>query len=139
LTTSSSPLRYLLDTSVCVQVLRGHEPSLHRLSTMRPDEIALAAMTVAELRYGASKSRLARVAHDLLDAFLEPAEILPFDRDAAEQHASSRRALDLAGTPIGERDLVIASTALARGLIVATHNVREFVRVPGLDLEAWVS
>lgn len=37
-----------------------------------------------------------------------------------------------AGTPIGERDLMIAATALANGHDVLTANVREFERVPGL-------
>jgi tRNA(fMet)-specific endonuclease VapC len=46
-------------------------------------------------------------------------------------------ALSRAGTPIGERDLVIASTALAHGLTVATGNIGEFARVPGLRVEAW--
>jgi tRNA(fMet)-specific endonuclease VapC len=41
------------------------------------------------------------------------------------------------GLPIGERDLVIASTAAAQGLAVATGNLREFQRVPGLVVEAW--
>ena len=56
----------------------------------------------------------------------------------ARQYAQSRLTLERAGRPIGERDLLIASIALARGLIVVSHNVSEFARVPGLKTEDWV-
>jgi tRNA(fMet)-specific endonuclease VapC len=39
--------------------------------------------------------------------------------------------------PIGERDLLIAATAKSLVLIVVTHNVREFSRVPDLKVEDW--
>ncbi len=94
-------------------------------------------MTVAELRYGASKARAPKLAHDLLDELLATAQILAFDTVAAEHHALRRRALEQAGTPIGERDLVIAATALAHELKVATGNAREFQRVEGLEVEVW--
>ncbi|MFM8910174.1 MAG: type II toxin-antitoxin system VapC family toxin [Gemmatimonadota bacterium] len=48
-----------------------------------------------------------------------------------------RLALGTVGQPIGERDLIIAATALAHGCDVATGNLREFTRVPGLRVEAW--
>jgi hypothetical protein len=41
------------------------------------------------------------------------------------------------GKPIGPYDLQIAAIARAHGLIVVTHNTREFARVPGLMLEDW--
>jgi tRNA(fMet)-specific endonuclease VapC len=42
-----------------------------------------------------------------------------------------------AGTPIGPHDVLIAGQALARGLVLVTHNTREFRRVPGLVVEDW--
>ena len=131
-------MRYLLDTSVCVEILRGHVASVRRLAALSPDDAALASMTIAELRYGAIRARTSRVAHERLSAFVAAFEVLSFDVGAAERHASSRHALALSGTPVGERDLVIAATALANGLIVATGNFREFQRVPGLGVEAWI-
>ena len=52
--------------------------------------------------------------------------------------SDSGEALEAAGRLIGERGLVIAATALAHSLMVATHNVREFERAPGLVVEKWV-
>jgi predicted nucleic acid-binding protein len=68
---------------------------------------------------------------------LEPCESLPFDDLAAEHYARVRRTLEARGTPIGERDLIIASLALAHDLVVVTSNTCEFGRVEGLVLEDW--
>jgi tRNA(fMet)-specific endonuclease VapC len=45
--------------------------------------------------------------------------------------------LETQGTPIGGNDLLIAATAIAHGLILVTHNTREFGRVAGLKIEDW--
>ena len=68
---------------------------------------------------------------------IEPFGVLPFDREAAEAYARSRLALERAGRPIGERDLLIASIALARGLTrdlpVSRKQGPAEARLAGLD------
>ena len=59
-------------------------------------------------------------------------------RSCPARYADIRFELERAGRPIGERDLLIASTARARGLTVVTHNVSEFSRVPHLAVEDWL-
>ena len=130
-------MRYLLDTSVCVQVLRGHPASVRRLSALGPDAVALPTMAIAELRYGALRAKVTRAANARLDSFISVFDIVAFDADAAERHATIRHALAVAGTPIGERDLIVAATALSHEFVVATANLRAFQRVPGLTVEAW--
>lgn len=131
-------MRHLLDTDICIWVLREREPVLSRVRRESPGDLAIASMTEAELRYGARNSSdpdagLARV-ESLLSA---PIEVLPFDRHAARLHAELRYALR--SQPIGERDLVIASVGLAHGLTLVTRNSREFVRVPGLTTADWTT
>ncbi len=48
-----------------------------------------------------------------------------------------KSALPYSGTPIGAYDLQIAAIALASNLILVTHNIREFERVDGLQVEDW--
>jgi tRNA(fMet)-specific endonuclease VapC len=60
---------------------------------------------------------------------------LPFDDAAAHEFGHIRASLETVGTPIGPYDMQIAAIALVYGLIVVTHNVREFERVAGLKIE----
>ena len=57
---------------------------------------------------------------------------------AAQHHGSIRCSLEKLGTPIGVNDLHIAAQARSQGLVLVTHNVSEFARVPGLMVENWV-
>jgi len=63
-------------------------------------------------------------------------EVVEFDREDARQAGELRAALAAAGTPIGPY-VLIAGQALARSLILVTHNTGEFQRVPGLRFEDW--
>ena len=125
----------LLDTSVIVAALRRDAGVLRRLRASSPDDFRIPSVAVAELAYGAERSADPARATVIWRAFVEPFEVVPFDRAAAEVHGRLRFALRT--QPIGERDLLIAATAAAHGLAVATGNVREFTRVPGLVVEAW--
>jgi tRNA(fMet)-specific endonuclease VapC len=130
-------MKYLLDTSTCVFVLRGHAGTTERLSAAAGPDVAVSVMSVAELWVGVRKSREPEVRRIGLQGFLAPLRLLPFDAPAAERYVEARCALEAEGRPIGERDLIIAATALSRGLTVVTNNTREFGRVPGLRVEDW--
>lgn len=130
-------MRYLLDTNTCIAALRKHRAVLARIVQCAPDDLAVATMTVAELWFGAFKSVDAARSRAVVDAFLAPLAWLPFDDAAAERYATARFHLEARGTPIGERDLIIAATALPHGLTVITRNTREFEGVPALRVEDW--
>jgi tRNA(fMet)-specific endonuclease VapC len=49
-----------------------------------------------------------------------------------------RKALEVAGTPLGPNDLLIAAHAKTLGLTVVTDNEREFARVKGLSVVNWL-
>lgn len=93
-------------------------------------------MTEAELLLGALKGNSVANSAATESLIAEIGVVLPFDSQAARKHAELRYALR--AQPIGERDLVIASTAIVNDLVLATGNVREFGRVPGLQVEDWI-
>ena len=130
-------MAYLLDTNTCVYAIKRRPEVLDRLAARSPDDVLVSAITVAELWFGARKSSRPQAARKAVDAFLKPFEVVAFDAEAAEHYAIVRLVLERAGQPIGERDLLIASSALAAGLAVVTHNVGEFSRVPALRVEDW--
>jgi tRNA(fMet)-specific endonuclease VapC len=66
-------VRYLLDTNICVFVIRRKSAAvLARFERYGIDELAISTVTLAELRYGADKSRRPENNHAALDAFLVP-------------------------------------------------------------------
>jgi predicted nucleic acid-binding protein len=104
-----------------------------------PQACSIAAITWSELRAGALRARGTKHAAGR-EAFLADLAMLipivPFDRRCAEIRAEVHEHLRARGEMIGERDLQIAVTALAGGHQLATLNVGEFARVPGLALVA---
>lgn len=130
----------MLDTDICVQLLRGQAPRLlRRLRRRKVDEAAISSITLAELQYGAAKS--ARPGHHamLLAQFLAPLAIAPFDGVAAEVYGKVRTALERQGVPIGPLDTLIAAHALSLDGTLVTRNEREFRRVEGLRVENWLT
>ncbi len=133
-------MRYLLDTNICVYALKHRPPEvLERLQTVGKAAVAVSVITVLELRQGAEKSQQATANHARLDLFLGPLRVLPFDEEAALAGARLRAHLERLGRPIGDLDSLIAAQALAREMILVTNNLREFDRVPALQVENWVS
>jgi tRNA(fMet)-specific endonuclease VapC len=127
---------WLVDTNALIHAMRGRPPRVwQELRRRAPSEIAVSSVTIAELWYGAEKHSDPSAKREAWAAVLAPYDVLSFDRAAAEHHARLRYALRHA--PIGERDLLIAAIALAKGLIVVTHNTGEFGRVPDLVVEDW--
>ena len=133
-------MRFCLDTNTCIDAMKGTWPGMaERFRQHVPEDIGVPAMVRAELLLGALKSRNPERTGELVDAFLAPFELLPFDRAAAGHYADIRHQLETAGKPIGPNDRVIAATARSRNLTLITHNRREFTRVPGLATEDWVT
>jgi tRNA(fMet)-specific endonuclease VapC len=130
-------VRYLLDTNICVFALKQRDRVIEHLRRCSPQDVGVAIITVAELWFGARKSIRPDATRREIDAFLKPFEVLPFDQAAADEYARLRFELERVGRPIGERDLLIASIAVARRLVVVTHNVSEFGRLAGLIVEDW--
>lgn len=127
---------WLLDTTVLIEAQRGRPERVRaRMLAMAPEDLAVSTITLAELWYGCQRSPDPERKRVLWSRFLEPFDVLSFDREAAERHGELR--YHLRHEPIGERDLLIASIAVANGLGVVTANRREFARVPDLTVENW--
>ena len=132
--------RFMLDTSMCVELLRDRAPrALARMRSLEVDEVAISSITLAELQYGVAKSVNPAKHAVLLVEFCAPLDILSFDAPAAETYGRVRTTIERDGTPIGPLDTLIASHALAVNATLVSTNEREFCRVPGLRVENWIS
>jgi tRNA(fMet)-specific endonuclease VapC len=131
-------ISYLLDTNICVFLIRNKSQALlHRFRQHPVGEIGISAVTLAELRYGADKSQDPAANHAALDAFLVPLTIRDFDAEAASHYGKIRTDLEGRGLPIGPLDTMIAAHARSLGVTVVTNNATEFSRAPGLTIEDW--
>src|SRR5258708_6628783 len=129
-------MRYLLDSNVVIALLNDSSSrAARRAKRERAGDLGLSAIAAHELFHGAFKSR--RTAQNLtrLDALRFP--LVEFDGEDAREAGLIRAQLGSHGIPIGSYDVLIAGQAMARGLTLVTHNIREFSRVPGLQIEDW--
>ena len=129
---------YLLDTNVCIHLLNERHPAiLQHFRQHSPADIALCSVVKAELLYGARRSQRVEANLQLLKAFFAPLQSLPFDDDCAEHYGKIHADLLTQGKPIGPNDALIASVARAHNATLITHNIGEFSRVVGLQIEDW--
>lgn len=129
---------YLLDTNAIASHLRNNKgPVSVKLASLGNDYIHISSVTRAELVFGAlhSKDPMRHQLH--LNTFLANINEIPFDRECANEYGEIRADLERRGLRISSNDVMIAATAKVHGLILVTHNTREFVRVPGLQIEDW--
>ena len=131
-------MTYMLDTNICVYIMKNRpEKVLERFKKELNNGICISSITLAELEHGMkNSSNPARNEQSLL-RFLLPLSILPFGPEEASEYGEIRTYLQKQGTPIGPMDTLIAAHARSEGLILVTNNIREFERVPDLELENW--
>ena len=127
----------LIDTSVLISMERQRRPFSDLTTAASNEPMALAAITASELLVGVLRSdspqrRLRGEA--FVEAVLESIPVLPFDLRVARIHAEIWAVLAATGQGIGSNDTMIAATALAHGHVVLTDNIRDFNRVPGLEV-----
>ena len=132
-------LRYMLDTDICIYALRHQFPTLQDMFNRRAEQLAVSPVVLGELYFGVEKSARPDDNLKVLESFAARLEVLPFDAAAAAHSGQIRASLHRAGQPIGPYDLMIAGHARSLGLVLVTHNTREFGRVPGLLVEDWSS
>jgi tRNA(fMet)-specific endonuclease VapC len=131
---------YLLDTDIAIELLRGRNVRVAgQLASRNRNAIYLSTVTVAELMFGAVRSRKSQDSILLCRQFCSAFQLLELDQNAGEQSAVIRADLEGRGERIGAYDVLIAGIAMARGHVLATHNVREFGRVAGLQIEDWAA
>jgi len=135
----SEMLRYMLDTNLCIRVLRDRPVGLRARFNAEVDALCVSTITLAELLHGAEKSAKPIENRHEVERFRARLEVLSFDEAAAAHSAEIRASLERRGLPIGGYDLLIAGHARSRGLVIVTGNLREFTRVEGLRAEDWLA
>lgn len=130
-------MKYLLDTNICIYAQKGVPSVVRNMQSHWKDGIAISAITLAELELGVAASANPQKNAIALLKMLSILDVLPFGSEAASEYGTINASLRKKGKIIGNMDMLIAAHGKAAGLIVVTHNTREFQRVDGLQLEDW--
>lgn len=131
-------MKYMLDTNICIFAIRNcNENVLKKFHEHLNDELYISSITLAELMYGVEKSRSPEQNRNALLQFLTLIDIKDFSEKAAIVYGKIRAYLEKQGTPIGPLDTLIASHAVSENMVLVTHNMKEFLRVPVLIVENW--
>ena len=128
-------VKYILDTTACVALIRGNKNVLNTIFERGEENCMVSEMTIAELFYGASKSGRPSQFQDvqyILDSF----EIVPVF-PSLRTYGEIKSQLEAKGMRIDEFDLLIGSTALDNPMTLVTHNTKHFQRIPNIRLEDW--
>ena len=131
-------MKYYLDTNIIIYALNGKYPAIRPHFEQVPAmAIVLPSVALAEIEYGARKSRDYEKTIQLYRKFMHPFDVAPFTRHAAECYGRIRADLEAKGQIIGTNDLLIAATVMAENGVLVTHNTQEFSRISGLAVEDW--
>lgn len=130
----------LIDSSVLIHFERSDTDLSTYIQGREEEEAFLSVISASELLHGVHRAKDKRIKAKRL-AFVEGVlgSLPVLDVNVATARSHSQLWADLArqGKMIGVHDSWIAATCLAHGLRLATSNLREFNRVPGLDVEKW--
>ena len=132
--------RYLLDTNICVFLLRGMHEVDKKINQVGLKNCFISEITVLELKYGVEllKQRDGIDRSTQLNDFLSAISVIPIT-DALDVCAKEKIRLRLAGTPADDDfDLLIGCTAVAGNMTIVTENIKHFRNIEGIKLENWI-
>ncbi len=132
-------MKRILDTNVCIDVLRGRKKVVDQLATCRPKDCYISVVTEFELFQGADRAPDEHREDERTKVlrFVSSLQILPFDSNCARIAARLNAGLLNQGTPVSITDVFIAATGLRQQWTVVTNNTKDFRRFDGLTLEDW--
>ena len=133
--------KYLLDTNICVFLLRGMYEVDQKINRVGLNNCFISEITVLELKYGVelSKQRDGIDRKEQLNRFLATISILPIT-ESLDFCAKEKIRLRLAGTPTEDDfDLLIGCTSVVGGMTMVTENIKHFKNITGINLENWIN
>lgn len=126
----------ILDTDVIIAGEKGTLDLGAWLRSRTPEQVEIAAITVAELWHGVERAtgtyRSERERY--LRTIVELVPVIPYTEQTAYEHARLWAQLESVGKRIGDYDLIVGATALERGSAVATFNTKHFRQIRGLKV-----
>ncbi|OGP53937.1 MAG: nucleic acid-binding protein [Deltaproteobacteria bacterium RBG_13_52_11] len=130
-------MSYLIDTDIIIYSIKGN--SIVRSRFLQNEHIpkAISVITYGELLFGAKKSKNVEKNLAVVYRIKELFPIFGIDKAVIETFSDIKAAIQKAGSPVDDMDLLIASTALTMNYTLVTSNEKHFRRIKGLKIENW--
>lgn len=131
-------MKYYLDTNIIIYAMKNEYPNIKNHFLKVPSSsIVIPNIVLAEIEYGARKSKNYKKTIDVYNQFTNTFEMAEFSIKAVKEYGNIRKDLEKQGKIIGPNDLIIAAIVKSEDGILVTHNTNEFSRVKGLNIEDW--
>jgi predicted nucleic acid-binding protein len=137
------PVTHLLDTSVYSQPIRKTpvQAAMDRWEAVGDTAVVSSVICEAEVLFGIRNEKRKHSDTKIEERYAAllkgKCDLLPVDNAVAEAYAEMRDDLQSRGKKVADMDLLIAATAKANNLIVATLNTNDFHAIPGVTIEDW--
>ncbi len=127
----------LLDTDVCIEILRGNKKIIEKRIDC-DERIAICFMTVAELYYGAEKSKYSQKNINVIEEFLLSVAVINTDLEILKKFGQLKNDLYKNNILLPDVDILIASVAITKCTKLVTGNKKHFNRFDNLKIENWI-
>jgi len=122
--------KYLLDSNVIIDFLRGEERAVNFIASMQTPTISV--VSVGEVYQGAINTKELKKTKDIIDDF----KVLYITEKVSKEAAGLVEKYHLA-SGLFFLDGLIAATAIEHDLIILTTNIKRFKMIKGLKVEKW--
>lgn len=121
--------RYLLDTSIIIDYLRGRDQVVKGIDDLN-GELTSSVLCLAELYEGVYRAKDKKAVKEAVsDFFSSLSSVFTLDESIAIKFGELRAMLKDQGNIIADIDIFIAATCIVNNLTLVTHNVRDFSRI----------
>ncbi len=127
-------MKYLVDSDYVADYLKGRSVATDLLDTLFHDGIAISIITFAEVYEGIYYGHNRRQYTRIFQRFLQGVSVVGITRSIAKKYAFMRGDLGRKGQLIDQPDLFIAATATYHHLTLVTPNLKDYNRIPQLEL-----
>ena len=125
----------LLDTNILSFILRNDTRAEKYAPFIEGRIPAISFVTVAEMYFGAYKGKWGARSFKELESFLRRYVVIEFNYQICHEWGVIKAKLEEIGRPVDDNnDIWIAATARVFDVPLITHNVKDFVNIPDLNI-----
>jgi len=133
-------MRYLLDTCIITDFVKNNQKTVEKIKQLSPRDLCISVITTSEIEYGIQKINGTKKGDHIIkvtNALVSIIEEVSVNHNIAIEAGMIRARLVSEGKIVGAHDILIAATAKVNKLVMITNNIKDFIRIDGLEMESW--